>query len=87
MELGDLAHEMIHPVRAGGEGHLFLRLGRIPLGLGEEPEVEMGIAALVAARRSGAGIGRGEDLLDAPLSSVKVEDLLHRHPGIVADRQ
>ena len=36
MELGDLAHEMIHPVRAGGEGHLFLRLGRIPLGLGEE---------------------------------------------------
>ena len=49
MELGNLSHEVIHPVFPGGERHLRLRLGGISFGLGEEPEVEVGEAPLVAA--------------------------------------
>ena len=47
----------------------------------------MGEAALVAARCLGAGVGCSQDLLDAPLAAIEVEDLLHRHAGVVADRE
>ena len=87
MHDGDLAHVVAH---AKGRGRLrYVLAGSLGVSssLRVEPEVQMGVAELVATGFSFALLSGSQHSRGVAPASIEVQDLPDGHPGVLADGQ